>query len=156
MAQRFVQLLRRLALAAAVGVAAIAIVLLRDGFEALDAVLLAVLLAPPAIVLFFAQGLRELLALPERLRQLPGEGQERIAELTRVAEEARRTRWVGVPLLLWRLRSAFGSIRGVAGVALPLRVLAPQFLGATAIAAVLCVALAGAGVIALLVIAAGG
>jgi len=77
MAQRFVRLLRRLALAAAVGVAAIAIVLLRDGFEALDAVLLAVLLAPPAMVLFFAQGLRELLALPERLRHLPGEGQER-------------------------------------------------------------------------------
>jgi len=44
----------------------------------------------------------------------------------------------------------------VAGVALPLRVLAPQFLGATAIAAMLCVALAGAGVVALLVIAAGG
>lgn len=155
MARRFVRLLRRLALAATLGVAAIGVLLGRDGFEALDGVLIALLLAPPAIVLFFAQGVRELLALLERLRDLPGEGQERVGELTRIAGDLRGARGRAVPLALWRLRGAIGSVRDVAGVALPMRVLTPQFIGATAIAALLCAALAGAGVIALLVIAAG-
>lgn len=153
MARRVVAVLRQLAFAAALGVAAIALLLRRDGFEALDAVLVALLLAPPAILLFFAQGLRELLALPERLRKLPGEGQERLAELTRLAGAARTTTARGLPFLLWRLRGSVGSVRDLAGIALPLRVLTPAFLGLSALSALLCVGLAGAGLVALLVLA---
>ena len=111
------------------------------------------LLAPPAILLFFAQGLREVLALPERLRKMPGEGQERLAELTRIAGDARTTRARGVPLLLWRLRGSVGSLRDVAGLALPLRVFTPGFLGLTAIAALFCILIPGIALIALLIVA---
>lgn len=152
MARRFVGLLRRVALAGILGVAAIALLLRRDGFGALDAVLTVVLLAPPAILLFFAQGVRELLALPERLRKLPGEGQERVTELTRLAGAARTTSARGMPLLLWRLRGSLGSVRELAGIALPLRVLTPPFLGVSALSALLCVGLAGAGLVALIVL----
>ena len=148
-------MLRKLAAAGLLGVGAIALLLRRDGFEALDAVLVAVLLAPPAILLSFAQGVRELLALPERLRKLPGEGQERLTELTRLAGAARTTSARGLPLLLWRLRGSVGSVRELAGIALPLRVLTPPFLGVSTLSALLCVGLAGAGLVALIVLALG-
>ena len=151
----FVRLIRRLAFAAAIGVALLAAVLARGGFSAGDAVLTALLLAPPAILLFFAQGVAELIALPERLRRMPGEGGQRLQELTQLAGEARRVRLTGLPSLLWRLRGTLGSLRDVAGMALPLRVFTPPFLGLTAIAALLCVVLTGVGVIALLVLAFG-
>ena len=96
------------------------------------------LLAPPAFLLFFAQGVAELVALPERLRRLPGEGQERVAELTRLAGRARTTRARGVPLLLWRLRGRSARSADIAGFALPLRVLTPGLLGLTALAAFVC------------------
>lgn len=147
---------RRLAVAGALGVVPIALLLRReDGFNALDALFTVLLLAPPAIVLFFAQGLLELVSLPERLRRIPGEGQERLAELGRLAGDARTARVRNAPLLLWRLRGTIGSLRDVAGIALPLRVLTPGFLGVAALAALACVALAGAGLISLLVLAAG-
>ena len=150
-----VRLVRRVALLGLAGAAAIAVLLARGGVSGADVVVVLLLLAPAAVLLFFAQGVRELIALPERLRKIPGEGQERLAELTRIAGEARTTRARGVPLLLWRLRGTLGSVRDVAGVALPLRVFTPAFLGLTAVAALLCVVLAGAGLIALLVLAAG-
>lgn len=154
--QKLVRLVRRLALVGAAAVALIAALLWSDdGFDGEDAVLTLLLLAPPAILFFFAQGLGELAALPERLRRMPGEGGERLAELTRVAGRARETRLVGLPLLLWRLRGTFGSVRDVAGIALPLRVLTPGFLGLAAISALLCVLLASVAVIALLVTAIG-
>jgi hypothetical protein len=153
MAQGFVRLLRRLALAGLLGAGAIALLLKRDGFGTLDAVLTAVLLAPAAIVLLFAHGVQALLALPERLRKLPDEGGQRLAELTRLAGEARTTRIHGVPRLLWRLRGTVGSLRDVAGIALPVRVLTPGYLGLSALAALACVALAGIGLLALLVLA---
>ena len=112
------------------------------------------LLAPPAILLLFAQGIRELLALPERLRRIPHDGQERVSELTRLAGQARATSVRGMPLLLWRLRGSVGSLRDVAGVAVPLRVLTPGFLGLTFLAAFVCVVLAGVGLIAVVVLAA--
>lgn len=149
-----VRLVRRLAFAAVIGVAVLAAVLARGGFSAADALVTALLLAPPAILLFFAQGLAELIALPERLRRMPGDGGQRLEELTRLAGEARTTRLSGMPSMLWRLRGPLGSFRDLAGVALPMRVLAPPFLGLTAIAALLCVVLTGAGVIALLVLVA--
>jgi len=152
--RRIIRVIRRLGFVAIAGVAAIAVLLARDDFSTGDAVLTVLLLAPPAILLFFAQGLREVLALPERLRKVPGEGQERLAELARIAGEARTTRARGLPRLLWRLRGSLGSLRDVAGLALPLRVFTPGFLGLTALAALLCVVLAGAGVVALLVLVA--
>jgi hypothetical protein len=155
-AQKIVLLVRRLAL---VGVAAVALIALllwqHAGFDGEDAVLTMLMLGPPAILLFFAQSVAGLAALPDRLRRMPGEGQERLGELTRVAGRARTTRLVGLPLLLWRLRGAVGSLRDVAGLALPLKVLTPAFLGAAAISALLCVVLAGIAVIALLVTALG-
>ena len=147
--------LRRLAVAAAVGVAAIALLLRRDGFDGADTVLTLLLLAAPAFVLFFARGVLELVSLPDRLRKMPGEGQERLTELGRVAGQARTARVRNVPFLLWRLRSSIGSMRDVAGIALPLKVLAPSFLGFAALAAFACLALVGVGVIALLVLASG-
>jgi hypothetical protein len=146
--------LRRLAVAGVAGVGAIAALLAREGLAAGEIVVLLILLAPPALVFFFAQGIMELSSLPDRLRRVPGEGQERLAELSRLAGEARTARVRNAPLLLWRLRGTIGSLRDVAGIALPLRVLTPGFLGLAGLAALACVALAGAGLIALLVLAA--
>lgn len=151
----FVRFVRRLAFAAAIGVALLAAVLARGGFSTGDAVLTALLLAPPAILLFFAQGVNELIALPERLRRMPGESGQRLEELTQLAGEARRVRLSGMPSMLWRLRGTLGSFRDIAGVALPLRVLTPPFLGLTAIATLLCVVLTGVGLIALVILALG-
>lgn len=151
-----VRLVRRLAL---VGVAAAGLIALllweHEGFDGEDAVLTLLMLGPPAVLLFFAQGLGQLASLPDRLRRMPGEGQERLGELTRVAGQARDTRLVGLPLLLWRLRGALGSVRDVAGFALPLKVLTPGSLAVTALSALLCVLLAGVALIALLVTAIG-
>ena len=149
----FVRTIRRIAGAGVAGTAALALLLAREGFTGEEAVLVALLLAAPAIVLFFAQGVAELAALPDRVRRLPGESQEGVAELTRLAGRARTTRVRGVPLLLWRLRGTVGSIRGIAGFALPLRVLTPGFVGVTAIAAFVCLGLAVGGVIALIMLA---
>jgi hypothetical protein len=150
-----VRFVRRVAVAGALGVAAIAALLAKGGFSALDAVVTIVLLAAPAILLLFAQGMRELLSLPERLRRIPSEGQERVSELTRLAAQARTTGFRGMPLLLWRLRGTVGSLRDVAGVAVPLRVLTPGFLGLALLAMLACVVLVGVGLIALLALAAG-
>jgi hypothetical protein len=100
----FVRVVRRLAAAGAAGAAAIGFVLARGGLSGPEAILVAFLLAPPAILLLFAQGVAELAALPDRLRRIPGEGQEQLAELSRLARQARTTRARGVPLVLWRLR----------------------------------------------------
>jgi len=145
--RRIVGFIRRLALVAIGAVVLIAALLARGELSAGDTVITVLLLVPPAILLLFAQGLREVLELPERLRKLPGEGQEQIAQLTRIAGQARTAR---SPLLLWRLR---GSLRDVAGLALPLRVFTPGFLGVTAVAALFCVLIPGIAVIVLLVAA---
>ena len=110
-----VRKLRRLAFAAAAGVAAIALLLGRDGVEGADAVFALLLLAAPVFLLFFTSGILELVSLPDRLRKAPGEGQERLTELGRVAGQARTARVRSVPFLLWRLRGTIGSMRGVAG-----------------------------------------
>ena len=151
--RRIVGFIRRLAFVAIGGVVLIAALLARGEFSAGDTVITVLLLVSPVILLLFAQGLREVLALPERLRKMPGDGQAQLAELTRIAGEARTTRASGVPLLLWRLRGSLGSFRDVAGLALPLRVFTPSFLGLTAIATLFCVLIPGIAVIALLLIA---
>ena len=141
------------AVAAAVGVALLGVLLGRDGLGALDVVVLAVLLAAPAVVAFFAVGVRELLELPERLMRLPHRGVEHVEELTRLAEDARGATWRRAPFLVWRLRSLVSSTRDLVGIALPLRVLAPPFLALTLVAVVVCGLLVGAGLIALVVLA---
>lgn len=149
-----VRRLRRLALVAAAAVVPLALLLRRDGFEAVDAVLVALLLVPAGVVLFFAQGLLELAGLPDRLRRIPGEGQERAGELARLGAELRGARLRRMPFLLWRLRGTIGGARDLAGIALPLRVLTPGFLGAAALAALVCALVALGGLVALLVLVA--
>lgn len=154
--RNLVRAVRRLAVAAVAAVFLIAVLLWRDdGFDGVDAFVTALLLAPAAIVLFFARGVLELVSLPGRLSRIPSEGQERLSELAQVAGEARTARPRNAPLLLWRLRNSVGSLRDVAGIALPFRVLTPGFLGLTALAALACVVLVGIGLIALVVLAAG-
>ena len=147
-----VRLLRRLALAGALGAVAVAAALARDGFEAGEWVLIGLLLAPSVIVLLFAQSVAEVAALPERVRRAPGESAERMTELSRLAGEARGARMRNVPRLLWRFRSSVGGLRDIAGIALPLKAFTPGFVGVAAIAAFACVALVPAGLIALVVL----
>lgn len=154
MVRGLVRTLRRLAVAGAAGVVPIALLLRRDeGFSVADGVLTILLLAPAAVLLFFAQGVHELVSLPDRLRRMPGEGQERLGELARVAGQARGARLRSTPLLLWRLRRSVGSVRDLAGIALPLRVLAPPFLALAAACAAASAVLACVGVVALLLLA---
>jgi len=110
------------------------------------------LLAPAAIVLLFAQAVADVAALPERVRRAPGESAARMTELTRLAGQARDARMRNVPRLLWRFRSSVGGVREIAGIALPLRAFTPGFVGLAAFAALGCVCLFGAGLIALIVL----
>lgn len=142
-----------LSLAAVAGVGMLALALARDGLEALDVVVALVLLAAPAIVLLFAVGVRELVELPERLLRMPQRGAEHVDELTRIAAAARTGTWRRAPSLLWRLRGVVGSARGIAGITLPLRVLAPPFLALTLGAVAVSAALVLIGLISFLVLA---
>jgi hypothetical protein len=151
--RRLVRLLRRLAVAGALGAVAVAVLLAEDGVSTGDWILAALLLAPAAIVLLFAQAVAEVGAIPERVRRVPAEGGERVSELSRLASEARTARMRNVPFLLWRLRGSVGGLRDIAGVALPLKAFTPGFVGVAAIAAFACVALVPAGVIALVALA---
>ena len=150
-----VRKLQQLALAAVAGAAAIALLLRRDGFDDADTVFAILLLLPPGFLYFFTRGILELVSLPDRLRRMPGEGQERVAELTRVAGGARTARLRNLPMLIWRLRGSIGSVRDLAGIALPLRVVTPGFLGLAALSAVACLVIVCGGVISLLVLALG-
>ena len=154
--RNLVRAVRRLAFASVVGVFLIALQLRReDGFDGADAFVTLLLLAPAAIVLFFARGVLELVSLPGRLQRMPREGQERLSELAGLAGEAGGARPRNAPVLLWRLRRSVGSLRDVAGIALPFRVLTPGFLGLTAFAAFACLVLVGFGLIALIALAMG-
>lgn len=148
----FVGVLRRLAFAAAAVALLIALLLWRDdGFDGADALLVLLLLAPAAIVFFFTRGVLELVSLPGRLQRVPGESQEQIAELGRIAGDARAAKARNAPFLLWRLRGTTGSLRDLAGVAFSYRVFTPAFLTATALSALACIVIIGAGLIALIV-----
>ncbi len=150
-----VRFVRRLAFVALLGVAAIASLLARGGFTAADGVITLVLAAAPAILLVFAAGLREVMRLPERLRRMPPQGTGRLAELTRIAGEARTAGFRRAPTLLWRLRGIVGSTRDVVGFAVPLRVFTPPFLGLTLVAVALSLLLVPAGLVALVALAVG-
>jgi len=150
-----VSAIRKLAFAGLAGAAAIAIALAKGGYAAEDAVVAVICFAPPAVLLFFTAGVSEILSLPERLRRMPSEGQERLAELGEIAGDARTARARQAPLLLWRLRGSLGSLRDVAGLAVRFKVFTPGFLGLAALSALLCVLLAVIGVVALLSLVAG-
>jgi hypothetical protein len=113
-----------------------------------ELLLLVVVLAAPALLLFFAQGVAQLASLPERVRRMPVEGQQRAGELARLAAEARTARARRVPLLLWRLRGTVGGLRDLAGIALPFRVFTPFFLAAAAVSASVCALLVLLGLLA--------
>lgn len=152
----FVRVLRRLALAAAAFALLIALLLLRDGgFDGADAVLTVLLLTPSAIVFYFTRGVLELVSLPGRLQRVPGESQQQIAELGRIAGDARAAKARNAPFLLWRLRGTTASLRDVAGIAFTYKVFTPAFLTATALSALACVAIVGAGLVALIVVVLG-
>jgi hypothetical protein len=151
----FAKLVRGLAFVTVVAVAAIASALARGGLDAAEILVAVVLLVPPAVLLFFTAGLNEVARLPERFRRMPGQGAENLAELRSIAGEMRHAGVRRAPSLLWRLRRVVGSSRDLVGVALPLRVFTPAFLGLTAFAAFFCLLLIGAGFIALLVLAIG-
>jgi hypothetical protein len=151
-----VRSVRRLAFAAAAAVVLIALMLWReDGIDSLDAVAVLLLLTPAAILLFFTRGVLALVSLPDRLQRVPGESQEQLSELARIAANARTAKARSTPLLLWRLRGTAASLRDVAGITLSLRVFTPAFLAATALAALACVILVAVGLIALIVLAVG-
>jgi hypothetical protein len=149
------RVLRTFALVTVAAVAAIALAFARDGFDELDAVIVLVLLVPPALLLLFVFGLYEVARLPDRLRRMPNQGAAQLAELSSLAGDARRSGLRRAPSLLWRLRRVVGSSRDLVGFALPLRVFAPPFLAATGIAALLSLVILGGGFVALLVLAVG-
>lgn len=150
-----VRFVRRLAFVDALAVAAIASVLARGAFSLADGVITAILLIPPALLLFFAAGLREVMRLPERLRRMPNQGSEQLSELTRIAGQARSAGFRRAPSILWRLRGVVGSTRDLVGFAVPLRVFTPQFLALTLGAAGFSFFLVFAGLIALVVLVLG-
>ena len=150
-----VRFVSRLGFVGLLAVAAIASVLARGEFTLADGIITALLAAAPVILIVFAAGLREVARLPERLRRMPHQGSEQLAELSRIAGEARAAGFRRAPSLLWRLRGVVGSTRDLVGFALPLRIFTPQFLALTLGAAFFSAFLIFAGLIALIVLAAG-
>ena len=148
-------MIRGFACLVVLAVAVIAAAFARGGLDEAEIFVTLVLLASPAVLLFFAAGLMQLLALPGRLRRMPDQGAAQIAELTRIAGDTRGSGFRRAPSLLWRLRGVVASTRGLIGFALPLRVLTPWFLGVTAFAGCFGFLLLGGAFIALIVLALG-
>jgi hypothetical protein len=109
---RIVRLVSFVALAAA---AMIALALFREGVPEPQARALASALAalaafvPGAILFAFHRVLAQVLALPGRLRSLPGTGREHADELARLVRSRREPR--GRPLRAWRLLALGRSSR---------------------------------------------
>ena len=150
-----IRFIRRLAVVAALGVAAIAASLARDGFPASDVVLALVLLVPSGILLVFAAGLREVMGLPERVRDMPQQSAEQLAELSRIAGEARAGGVGRAPSLLWRLRRPVSAARDLLGIASSFHIFTPQFLTLALLATAGCLLLALGGLISLVVLMTG-
>ncbi len=111
------------------------------------ALLLAVAFVPPAVLLAFYLALRELAALPGRLRASPDVARQHAAELAalaRGAQERGRPAWRRVPGSAWRLTALVRSSRDLlAPHASVLPFLSVPFLVATLAAAVATVVLVG-------------
>ena len=141
---RVVRGLRALAIAAAVsgGVAWIASVIDSPPAETDEwvprIVILAVVLAPPAILFLFLAGLRELLELSERARALPADVRARAAELrARSSPRPEPRGFLGALVALMRLgRLVLGSREVLSPYATISAALRPAILFAALVAAV--------------------
>ena len=120
-------------------------------------VLLALLLVPPAVLLLFVAGLRDLSRLPERTRALPGDVQARARD---VGERSRRVSKArgGLPgsmVALFRLgRVVFGSRDALSPYATVAVVLRPPVLLAAIYAALAAMVEVPAALVVLLVLSA--
>jgi hypothetical protein len=110
----------KVALVGALAAALIGYALLRHGWPdgtgraAVTIIVLALVVAPPVVLVAFWQLLGELASLPERVRRLPLTGREHAEELGRIVREARtreRGSWLHVPQLIWRLTRLTASSR---------------------------------------------
>ena len=151
---RFVRLASFVALASA---AVITLALFRDGVpepetRLLASVVLAALAAAPGVILFlFHRALLQLLALPARLRSLPGVGREHVDELARIVRERRERRGVRQA---WRLLALGRSSRELLTPYAPLAPLfSLPFAVAAGISLLVTPALVAAALVALLVLA---
>lgn len=117
-------------------------------------VVLAMLVAPPAVLLLFVAGLRDLGRLPERARTLPGDVRDRARDLD---ERARRTSQrrgvIGILVALVRLgRVALGSREALSPYAAVTIALRPAIVGAAFFAALAAIVEIPASVVALMLL----
>jgi hypothetical protein len=113
-------------------------------------VVLAVLLAPSAVLLLFVAGLRDLVKLPERTRAMPADLRARAHDLQ---DRARRRRILGVIVSLFRLgRVVLGSREVLSPYAAVTIALRPAILVAAISAALAATTELPGAVIALVVI----
>ena len=104
-------------------------------------VILGSLLAPPAVLLVFVAGLRDLRNLPERARALPADARGRVLDVREQARRASRPRGiVGAIVALFRLgglvlgsREALSPFGAVAMVLRPAMLLAAVFAALAAV-----------------------
>jgi hypothetical protein len=117
-------------------------------------IVLAVLLAPSAVLLLFVAGLRDLATLPERARAVPADLRARARDLQdRARGPSRRRGILGVIVALFRLgRVVLGSREALSPYAAVTIALRPAILVAAISAALAAAAEIPAAVIALLVI----
>jgi hypothetical protein len=117
-------------------------------------VVLAVLLAPSAVLLLFVAGLRDLATLPERTRAMPADLRARARDLhDRARRPSRHGRILGVIVALFRLgRVVLGSREVLSPYAAVTIVLRPAILVAAISAALAAATEIAAAAIALLVI----
>jgi hypothetical protein len=117
-------------------------------------IVLALAVAPPAVLVAFGLALREAAEVPGRLRRLPATAQEHVETLAAAAREARESGpdWRRARAL-WRLRALVSSTRELVGVHAPIvALLSAPFLVATAVSAVAAVAEVGIALVVLIVL----
>jgi hypothetical protein len=155
---------RTLGLVGLVAAAAIVLVVLvrwtpSDGEEWVGFAVLSVVLAIPLIVLLsFSLVLREVVELPDKLRNYPGTMRAHAEELRAIAQDARarpRPAWRRLPGSTWRLATLVRSARDLLAPHAPLLpLLSVPFLVATLVSAVFVPVLVVAALVVLLAAAA--
>ena len=125
---------RRLAVVGALAAAVLTYALFRDGIPGGGAFVLAALLYAPAVVLgLFWRACEEVVALPARLRALPGDAVAHSAELAELVRRGRQRKARSA----WRLLRLSHAVRELLTPYAPLvALLSPTFLVATGLAAV--------------------
>lgn len=157
LARRLAGVVRFLALAALVAGAVLWVTLLAPSVGEIDTgvvvvavLLLALLLGPGLVLLVFQALLHEVIALPERLRQLPQTGRQQAAEFGEISGQLRGRRHMGLIGLLgglWRLSRLLLAGRETLMVHAPLMALARRsmliLVPGAALLAILEIVLAG-------------